>query len=375
MEELLKRILMNVPDVILVFDENMGIEFVNTAFGRLMKKRTRDFFGAPLADVDAAFHESLTPLFQRIQKNPQDPIMRTFREKREATSGGYQARDPLAPALAEGNADDSPRVLTLRGDIFTYQFFDAGPGDGDLKIGLALSKVTDEKELLERLTQTGSVSGLDTLAAGVAHEMNNPLFSITGHAEAILDETGIDKIQAYAEKIRGSSRRIAKIVADLSGYARGKGNEEKKKIDLVETLDSAVKIALIHFDENELTVERNYAVLSPVEAVPEELQRIFTNLFENALQAMDGKGTLSITASETGDGVQIRVQDTGSGISRKYLSRIFNPFFTTKGQGKGTGLGLNVVRKLVKKYGGDIEVESEPGKGAIFSVTLPCNSE
>ncbi len=365
---------MNVTSVILVFVENMGVEFVNTAFGRLMKKRTRDFFGAPLAEVDATFHQSLVPLFQRIQKNPQDPLMRTFRDKREAASGGYQARDPLAPAI-DRNADEAPRVLTLGGDIFTYQFFDAGLGDGDLKIGLALSRVTDEKKLLERLTQTESVSGLDTLAAGLAHEMNNPLFSITGHAEAILDEKEMNKIQAHAEKIRGSSRRIAKIVSDLSGYARGKGNEPRTKVNVAETLDSAVKIALIPFDENELIVEKNYAVISPVEAVSEELQQIFANLFENAFQAMNGKGTLFITASQSADRVRVQVQDTGPGIPQEYLSRIFNPFFTTKGQGKGTGLGLNVVHKLVKKCGGDIEVDTEPGKGTVFSVIFPSSPE
>lgn len=375
MEELLKRILMNVPDVIFVFDENLRIEFVNTAFGCLMKQRTRDFFGASLVDIDTDFDDNLTPLLQRIQKNPQDPLMRTFREKREVASGGYRARDPLAPARSNENADETPRVLTLGGDIFTYQFFDAGPGDGNLKIALVLSKLTDEKKLLERLTQTESVSGLDTLAAGLAHEMNNPLFSITGHAEAILDEKEMNKIQAHAEKIRGSSRRIAKIVSDLSGYARGKGNEPKTKVNVAEMLDSAVKIAMIPFDENELIVEKNYAVISPVEAVSEELQQIFANLFENAFQAMNGKGTLFITASQSADRVRVQVQDTGPGIPQEYLSRIFNPFFTTKGQGKGTGLGLNVVHKLVKKCGGDIEVDSELGKGTVFSVIFPSSPE
>jgi signal transduction histidine kinase len=123
-------------------------------------------------------------------------------------------------------------------------------------------------------------------------------------------------------------------------------------------------------------VVKKFEPVEKVEANPGELQQVFVNLITNAFQAVNGKGgTITLSSRSLKDIIEVKVMDTGVGIPQKYLGRIFDPFFTTKKTGEGTGLGLNVVYRIVSKYGGTIDVESKEGLGATFTVRFPTRRE
>jgi two-component system NtrC family sensor kinase len=124
-------------------------------------------------------------------------------------------------------------------------------------------------------------------------------------------------------------------------------------------------------DASGLTIEKTYAGDPSVLALPDQLRQAFTNLLMNAVQAMKGRGVLSLSTSVTETSVVTTIEDSGPGIPKQHLSKIFDPFFTTKGQGEGSGLGLTVARRIIKKFGGDIRIESQEGNGASCIVTLP----
>ena len=135
-------------------------------------------------------------------------------------------------------------------------------------------------------------------------------------------------------------------------------------------LKRAVKIALLESYSSDIILEKNFGKLPLINAQPNEIQQLFLKIIQNAVQAMEGHGTIKITSQYNDNAIQVRIKDTGPGIPQEYLSKIFDPFFTTKEQGTGTGLGLNIVHNLVEKYGGSVNVNSELGKGSEFIVTL-----
>jgi two-component system, NtrC family, sensor kinase len=124
-------------------------------------------------------------------------------------------------------------------------------------------------------------------------------------------------------------------------------------------------------DTSGLTTQKMYAGDTCVLALPDQLRQAFTNVLMNAVQAMKGRGILCLSTSLTDTSVVTTITDSGSGIPKQHLSKVFDPFFTTKGQGEGSGLGLTVARRIIKKFGGDIRIESQEGNGASCIVTLP----
>jgi len=238
-------------------------------------------------------------------------------------------------------------------------------------LGLLLRDVTEDVELHDQLAMAEKLSGLGTLTAGIAHELNNPLVSIMGFTEAIIEEKDPDKIQKYANKVFDRSKHMSSIILNMSGYTRSAMSAEEKEVSLNECIDAAVDIAILTSYNNDITLDKKYSELPSLKAKPEEIQQIFVNLLTNAVQAMEGKGELRISTEKKNGNVLAEIIDTGPGIPKEYLSKIYDPFFTTKEQGKGTGLGLNIVHQLVLKYGGKIDVSTQQGKGTTFSLSFP----
>lgn len=280
-------------------------------------------------------------------------------------------------------------------------------------------KVQEIKETQGRLIQQEKMASIGHLAAGVAHEINNPMGFVSSNLST-LDEyekdirslvgryrsflSGLKETMA-AEEIRraiteGLERtikleeeididfiledlpnlieeslegagRINKIVSDLKDFAHP-GEDEQKVSDINKSLDSTLNIVW-----NELkykaTVTKDYGALPLVQCYPQQLNQVFMNILVNAAQAIDEKGEIKITTSSENEQVMITISDTGSGIPKESLSKIFDPFFTTKEVGKGTGLGLNVAYNIIEKHNGTIEVESRLGSGTTFSIRLPVN--
>lgn len=231
-----------------------------------------------------------------------------------------------------------------------------------------------ERDLHSQLIQADKLASIGTLASGVAHEINNPLYTITGLSEHLRDETRPAVIREYLDEIIAAARRIASIIQGLNAFARSPQTQDLDDVDLNHTLDDAVKMARRATVLDEVQVLTQYGAVPPIRGKADELLQVFVNLITNAVQAMEGQGLLTLTTTSDHGMIRATVQDSGPGIAPHNLTRIFDPFFTTKDQGQGTGLGLHIVRDLVTNYGGKVTVESRVGHGATFTVTFPAVS-
>ncbi|CAI2717724.1 ATP-binding protein [Nitrospina watsonii] len=369
LREYTESILMSVPESILIFDANLQIEYANPAFEKIAGLKHADYVGKRLQDVPMKQHEEWTFLAMELTSYSTGQPPTLHQTQRDA----YRAKDPLAPATA--HQKEWQPTIKLGDLFFAYQFFEMKFKEKEgRRIGLIMKNITEEKKLLDQLTQADKLSGLGTLTAGIAHEMNNPLYSIMGYTEAILDNSSEPKIKSYAQKVLDRSRHMSNVILNMSGYARTSEKDEDQVVDLNERIEAALDIALLASYSDDIALEKHYGELPKLNAKPEEIQQVFLNIVRNAVQAMEGKGTLTLKTFLQNDNIMISVRDTGPGIAEEHLTRIFDPFFTTKEQGSGTGLGLNIVHKVVEKYGGRIDVKSQPGKGTTFIITLPTAS-
>ncbi|MEK7237757.1 MAG: HAMP domain-containing sensor histidine kinase, partial [Nitrospirota bacterium] len=166
-------------------------------------------------------------------------------------------------------------------------------------------------------------------------------------------------------------RRMATIIRDFTGVTTRETSDQRQLVHLERELDQAIATLTGSMDASGLAIERTYAGDTCVLALPDQLGQAFTNLLMNAIQAMKGRGTLRLATALTDTSVVTTIADSGPGIPKQQLSKIFDPFFTTKGQGEGSGLGLTVARRIIKKFGGDIRIESQEGSGTSCIVTLP----
>ncbi|MCZ6540837.1 MAG: ATP-binding protein, partial [Nitrospinae bacterium] len=159
--------------------------------------------------------------------------------------------------------------------------------------------------------------------------------------------------------------------------ARSSAEDSMKEIDVNERLEAATEMALMSSSSytDDIAVEKNLSSVPSIQAKPEEIQQVFLNIISNAVQAMEGKGKLTLSSQQDNGFIVVQIRDTGPGIPPEYISKVFDPFFTTKEQGKGTGLGLNIVHNIVEKYGGNIKIESEKGQGTTFVISFPFNAE
>ncbi len=238
------------------------------------------------------------------------------------------------------------------------------------------ARMTAQQEAERRLLQAAKLAAVGEMAAGIAHELNNPLTTVTGFTELILDETSSDAPhRADIELILKEARRARDVVRRLLDFAR-QGERTRSKTDINEIIEDVLMLTrhLIHTSGVQLSLE---LVKDPpwVSVDTNQMKQVFLNLIHNALQAMPAGGSLEIqTSARTRDDrswIAVAVKDSGVGIEVKNKDRIFEPFFTTKGSRGGTGLGLSVTYGIVTDHGGTIEVESSPGKGSVFTVWLP----
>ena len=231
--------------------------------------------------------------------------------------------------------------------------------------------IQHESLMQTQLFQAEKLAGMGTFASGIAHDINNPLYIILAMAEAIQDESDITTIHEHVTSIQEAANRIHTIASNITQYARASHSQESFPVPVEATLEEALKIAKFATKFHEMTVIQNYKDHVTIETKPEELLQVFVNLMINAIHAMDNQGLLTLTTEKQNGVVRVSIADTGKGISTEHLPKIFDPFFTTKPTGEGTGLGLYNVRSIVRKYKGDLTVESQIGKGTTFSLVFP----
>jgi two-component system, NtrC family, sensor kinase len=236
-------------------------------------------------------------------------------------------------------------------------------------------KMADDIEQLralnEQLIRTEKLASLGTLSAGVAHEVNNPLASISSLIQIMQNKQNLD--DETKEKLRLISTqitRITQVTKDMMDFARVRP-AAKSAVDVNELLETSIRLASFDREFQRLKIVKDYGENLPkVFADSDQLQQVFLNLILNARDAMNENGVLSIKTLQTVDNITVEIADNGSGISENNLKQIFDPFFTTKPAGKGTGLGLAVCYGILTAHGGKIEVESSEN-GAKFILNLP----
>jgi PAS domain S-box-containing protein len=271
----------------------------------------------------------------------------------------------------EGIEHDTPRagrmVLNLKGTRLRRNGAPAG--------GVLLFQDMTERVGLERSArQAEKMAAVGTLAAGVAHELNNPIGIISSRIELMLldleAEPVHDELRRDLEVLHRHAHRVARIVQGLLSFAR-QAPAEQGPVDLNRVVDDTLLLIDKQIAREGVTVARRLAPELPVVwGDANALQQVVMNLVTNAREALNGGGQITVQTERRADGARLIVQDDGPGIARDTLAKIFDPFFTTKPS--GTGLGLSISYGIVRDHRGTIEVESEPGRGTTFVLTFPA---
>ncbi|HEY4303815.1 MAG TPA: ATP-binding protein [Gemmatimonadaceae bacterium] len=239
--------------------------------------------------------------------------------------------------------------------------------------------VTAEREMRVRLMESDRLAAVGELVAGVAHEVNNPLSSISAFAQLLLRDGGLNASQRDSiEVIKSETLRASQVVKDLLAFAR-RSEPQREPLDLNAVVQRTLRLRGYQLTSNKIQVDTELAdELPPIVGDARQLQQVCLNLVTNAIQAMattGSPGTLTITTKRDGPHVVLEMRDTGPGIPDAAKAHIFEPFFTTKGEGEGTGLGLSVSYGIVTAHGGTIEVPSTSSSGTTFRVALPAAGE
>lgn len=227
----------------------------------------------------------------------------------------------------------------------------------------------------ESLLRTEKLATVGRLAAGVAHEVGNPLGAIGGYAELargrLAARGGDPEVVDWLQRIAAETERIDRIVRELLDFARP-APPARAPVSVAGAIDAALRLARVQPRFREVTVALDLPPdLPPAWADAGRLSQLFLNLLLNAGDAMAGRGELRIAARASGGAVEIAVEDRGPGIPEPALRQIFDPFFTTKPPGEGTGLGLSICHAIVESCGGAIQAANRVGGGAVFTVRLP----
>jgi PAS domain S-box-containing protein len=345
-----EELIENANALILVVNRRNEVLVFNRALAQLTGYSRSEVIGHDVANVVIeAAHGPVVAVFERTLAGL--PV--TFAEATVRAKSGAELKVSLSTSA----------VTTANGAV-----------EGVIAIGQDLSR---QRELERRVIQAEKLASLGQLAAGVVHEINNPLTTITMYVEALLqlaplrhtEPADIEKLQ----RIREAAERILKFARDLTSYAKP-AQDKAELLDLHAVLDQAARYCEHAFKQSGAVLERAYGKEIPaVRGVKPNLVQVFINLLTNACHAMPAPGgqVALMTRAQDG-GVEVVVSDSGSGIAAANLARIFDPFFTTKPEGQGTGLGLTIVQGIIEKHGGTVRVSSTVGRGTSFTIWLPA---
>ncbi|HKR14642.1 MAG TPA: ATP-binding protein [Pyrinomonadaceae bacterium] len=248
-------------------------------------------------------------------------------------------------------------------------------GQGQTGALVVLEDVTTRISLEEQLQQREKLSSIGLLAAGVAHEVNTPLTGVSSYTQMLLGMLNEnDPKHALLQKVRTQAERATNIVNNLLNFSRTGSATEFAEINIARVLDDTLQLLEPQLRRSQIEIVRSYDADAPeAYANAGKLQQVFTNLILNARDASPDGGRITISTSTSDDdgSLVVEISDTGIGIAPENVAKIYDPFYTTKGVGQGTGLGLAVSYGIVQEHAGHITVESTPGRGTTFRITLP----
>ncbi|HFB99016.1 MAG TPA: histidine kinase, partial [Bryobacterales bacterium] len=285
-----------------------------------------------------------------------------------------ELRSPAAQARAGGNGGSPGEAPEERREAILNIAVAPLVSKNLQQIGrlIIFDDITDRAELEQQLIQAEKLSSIGLLAAGVAHEVNTPLAVISTYAQMLARQISGDETKArMLEKIAKQTFRASEIVNSLLNFSRT-SQTEFGEVDLNRIIQETISLIEPQLRKAGIELELSLAAdLPPIKGNAGRLQQVFLNLFLNARDAMEEGGKLRVRSFVSDGSVQVDVADTGKGIPPEILSRIYDPFFTTKPAKRGTGLGLSVTYGIVREHGGTIEVESLPGAGTCFHLDFP----
>ena len=316
---------------------------------------------------------------------------------------------------AKDQKSDAIKGLDAGADDYIAKPLDPGELSARIQVGQRIFQLEDAQMNANlQLLQSEKMASVGQLAAGVAHEINNPTGFVSSNLKTLSDyqndinmliekyrkfvldikEKGqpalatAEKIQALAkleagvdldfilndikdliEESREGTERIKKIVQDLKDFAHP-GDDKLKAVDINKGIKSTLNVVWNELKYN-ATVEKQFGEIPLVQGYPQQLNQVFMNIFVNAAQAMGEMGVIKIESKSTDGFAEIIISDTGAGIPEENIVKLFDPFFTTKEVGKGTGLGLHVAYSIIQKHKGTIDVKSTVGKGTTFRIRIP----
>lgn len=225
-----------------------------------------------------------------------------------------------------------------------------------------------------QLMHSEKLSSVGKLSASIAHEFNNPIYGVRNALELIREEAQMDEdLKGLAKMAVKECDRMASLVAKLRDFY-SPSSDFPVPMDIHEAIDDMVSLNKNRWRAQGILVARAYAPNMPkIEAIPDQIKQVILNLLQNAEEALSSTkgGEITITTKVFPEIIEVQIQDTGAGIAPGIIGSVFQPFFTTKSAIKGTGLGLSVTYGIIKKHGGDIRVDSQPGKGTTIAFTLP----
>jgi two-component system NtrC family sensor kinase len=342
----LRALFDNLPASLYIVDRAYALRAIN-------RSRARRAASRPNLLVGRCCYEAL---FARISPCPECRVAETFQNAKSTTR---------ALRLAETGGE------TKEWEISTYPILDEA--GSVVQVVLFEEDVTERRHLEANLAQSEKLAAVGQLAAGVAHEINNPLTAVIANAQLMQRSLPPDsEMQESVELILIAGSRAAQVVRNLLDFAR-KEQYRFDRTDINETIRKTLE--LVQHEVLSRSIEVKFDPdpdLPRIMASGDHLQGVWLNLILNAFDAFDGKpGEIWVSTRQQDRTVQVVIEDNGKGIPAEILPRIFEPFFTTKLPGQGTGLGLSVCHQIIKQHGGTILAESEPGHGTRFTVTLP----
>jgi PAS domain S-box-containing protein len=356
-KEQLAGILLSAMDAIITVDADQRIVLFNPAAEQMFRCTAGDAIGQPIDRfIPARFHEAHR---QHIQKFG----------KAHVTNRRMGALGAVSGLRADGEEFPAEAAISQ---------VETG---GQKLYTVILRDISLRKKLEEQLRQTERLAELGTLASGMAHEIGTPMNVILGRAELLERKTKDPDTARGLQTIVDQVERITRIMNQLLTFARRRPIE-RRPTDLNRVVDDALDMMRERFKRHNITVKTDLPPTLPKADVdPDQIGQVLLNLAINALHAMENGGALCVrtvvvpvkskAGNHAADMIEISLSDNGHGIASEDLDKIFNPFFTTKDVGKGTGLGLTVVHGIVQEHGGQIRVESETRKGTTFRILLP----
>ncbi|MFA4903766.1 MAG: ATP-binding protein [Desulfobaccales bacterium] len=328
------------------------------------------------------FSQAAGPFDPEVKINPQVFIGLTLNDVFDHKSAEFQL-EWIRDVQATGRVQSKRHRVTIAEKEFWFSTSIVGVKDeqGDIFAYEIISRnITARKAIEDRMINMEKLASIGTLAAGVAHEINNPMTVILGFTEHLLEQTGsLPEVHETLQVIEDEGLRCKKIIENLLTFARTPERTETKA-DINSIMEKTLAVVKNTLLTKKVRLETSLAIGLPLaQGDPQELRQVFINMINNARDAMTGGGLLKVSTNLTPDGNRLAIEftDTGNGIPREAQAKIFDPFFTTKGTGKGTGLGLSMSYGIITKFGGNIMFTSFPADeypekhGTTFTVYLP----